>query len=487
VTQPNVIFVLADQHRWDFLGTEGNGVTYTPNLDRLARAGVSFASTYCTAPLCCPSRAAIISGRYAMNTGCFTNLHELPPGTPTFVQQFRAAGYRTCAIGKTHMEIHAYDSDLQSDAHRAYMDSLGWDEICEISGNDMFRHGIRCAYSDFLKARGLLEEAVAFYEQWHYFMDPNDAGDPFFACHEWSLPEDTHQTAFVGERALAWLRSRNGTQPFFLQVGFAGPHSPIDPPPSAMDRYRDAPETAAWGAPSPPSWLADGRRGYRALITQIDDYVGRLFDTVAGQELLENTIFVYMADHGEMAGDHGFYEKSNFFEGAARVPLIVAGPGVDAQPTNAALVETLDIGRTLCDLCGVPAHSLDQGRSLAPILAGETASHRDTLYGEMGCDRMIRDGRYKLMWGDPLADTRKLGRLHLDKPVNIPPSPCRLYDLHADPHELHDLSADLSQHAVFVPLLEKLLVRLNENTQTRPNQPRGEYRPLKGHTTSRTG
>jgi arylsulfatase A-like enzyme len=121
------------------------------------------------------------------------------------------------------------------------------------------------------------------------------------------------------------------------------------------------------------------------------------------------------------------------------------------------------------------------------VLAGETTSHRDTLYGEMGCDRMIRDARYKLMWGDPLADTRNLGRLHLDKPVNIPPSPPRLFDLHADPHELHDLSADPTRREVFFAMLEKLLVRLNENTQTQPNKPRGEYRPLKGHKTSTTG
>ena len=116
MTRPNVVFIIADQHRWDSMARE-NGVTRTPNLDRLASAGTDLSAAYCVSPLCCPSRAAIASGRYGVNSGCFTNLHKLPSGTPAFVEQFRRSGYRTCAIGKTHMEIHAYDADLLSDEH----------------------------------------------------------------------------------------------------------------------------------------------------------------------------------------------------------------------------------------------------------------------------------------------------------------------------------------------------------------------------------
>jgi len=163
MTQPNIVFIIADQHRWDMAGWGANGVTDTPHLDALARRGVLFRSAYCTAPLCCPSRAALASGRYGMNTGCFTNLHELPPGTPGFVGQLRGAGYRTSAVGKTHMEIHAYTSDLTSPRHKEYMDSLGWDEVEEISGNSMLRAGIRCAYSEFLLEAGRLDDVIAHY------------------------------------------------------------------------------------------------------------------------------------------------------------------------------------------------------------------------------------------------------------------------------------------------------------------------------------
>ena len=477
MTRPNVVLILADQHRWDFIGQADNGVTHTPALDRLAERGTLFDSAYCTAPLCCPSRAAIASGRYGMNTGCFTNLHQLSPGTPSFVEQLRSNGYQTCVIGKTHMEIHAYDADFTSPAHVAFMRSLGWDEVIEADG--MAAYGIRCHYGDFLESRGLMDEYLEFKHQWGYFMDPTHRGDPSFSSHDWTLPDDAHHTSFVGDTALAWLKRRDASRPFMLQMGFTAPHSPIAPTRSHMDRYREAPESSPWNNPNPPAWLADGRRGYRAMISHVDEYVGRLQDALAEQGLLENTVVIYTADHGEMAGDRGAFGKTTFFEGSVRVPLLMAGPGIRYGQRSDALVETIDIGRTVCDLVGVPTHDLDQGRSLIPVLHGEAAAHRDTVYSEMGCDRMLRDDRYKLMWGEPTFDRRKLGRLHLDKPVDVPPSPGALYDLHEDPHETNNLIDDPEHRTARSEMVERLLTRLNENTQTQPFLSRGEYRPRK--------
>jgi arylsulfatase len=473
--------MIADQHRWDFLGGGGNGHTSTPALDRMAHAGMRFSSAYCTSPLCCPSRAAIASGRYGMNTGCFTNLHELPPGTPSFVSQFRHSGYHTCAIGKTHMEIHAYDSDLLSDAHRAYMDSLGWDEVCEISGNGMLKTGIRCAYSEFLRHHGMFDQVLVFYRNWHYFMDAGKGGDHSFVPHEWPFAPEYQETAFVGDRAVDWLRRWDGDRPFFLHVGFAGPHSPIEPLPEFMDLYRDQEEVLPWGVNGAPDWTLEGRRGYRAMISQIDHHLGGILACLAEKGWLDNTIVVYTADHGEMAGDHGRFGKTCFYEPSVRVPLLLAGPGVRREHESSALVELVDLGKTLCELCAVEAHAWDQGVSLLPVLRGESTaapSLRDSVYAEMGCDKMLYDGRYKLMWGDPASDTRKLGRLHLDKPVNIPPSPFRLYDLDTDPCELEDLGQDPANHDLLLAMVEKLLIRLNQNSQTQPFKSRGVYRPL---------
>ena len=222
MTRPNVVFIMADQHRWDYIGCEDGGCTLTPNLDNLARTGTRFTRAYCTSPLCCPSRAAIASGRYGVNSGCFTNLHELPPGSPGFVGQLRRGGYSTCAVGKTHMQIHAYDSDLTSKDHLDYMESLGWDEAYEISGNGMLGTGIGCAYSEFLRREGKLADVARFYRQWQYFMDRRP-GDPAFTCHEWPLEEKYQETSFVADRAIEWLSHQNATRPFFLHVGFAGP------------------------------------------------------------------------------------------------------------------------------------------------------------------------------------------------------------------------------------------------------------------------
>ena len=477
--RPNVVFVMSDQHRWDFMGYEPGGVTFTPNLDEMGRGGVIFRAAYSTSPLCSPSRAAIASGRYGMNSGCFTNLHELPPGSPSFVQQFREAGYRTAAVGKTHMEIHAYDSDLTGAKHRAYMDSLGWDDnTYEICGGQMIRAGIRCAWSEFLRRTGRFDDLARFYGHWGYFMDTGRKADHAFVVHEFPFDEELKECTFVGSSAVKWLEGRDRSKPFLLHVGFCGPHSPIEPLKRFMDLYRDRPEPAPWGWPDAPDWLLDGRRGYRAMISEIDEWVGKIRRCLAGQGELDNTVFVFTSDHGEMAGDHHRFDKICFYEGSVRVPLILAGPGIVPQPPSPARTEILDIGKTLCELCGVPPHGLDQGRSLVPVLSGAAKKHRETVFAETGCDRMLFDGRHKLMWGDPGSDTRKLGRMHLNRPVTVPPSPPRLYDLVGDPHEEHDLAAEASSRELLVTMLGKLIARINENMQMQPFKSRGEYRPF---------
>jgi choline-sulfatase len=474
---PNIVFVIADQHRWDFVGYE-DGQTLTPNLDRIGQEGAIFHRAYCTAPLCSPSRAAIASGRYGVNSGSFTNLHQLPHGTPSFVAQLRSAGYRTAAIGKTHMEIHAYDSDLTTAAHREFMDSLGWDEVAEISANGMLKTGIRCAYTEFLRKHGMFEKVLAYYRQWHYFMDKGRAGDPDWTAHAWELPDEFQESEFVTRTTLDWLRERDRSHPFLLHVGYGAPHSPLEPNPRFLSLYAEHTETPPVACPDPSERVMAGRTAYRAMITQVDDGVGRIRQALAEQGELANTIFVYTADHGEMAGDHGSSGKTCFFDASVRVPLIVSGPGIHAGIDSDALVELIDLGRTVCDLAGVQPHSFDQGRSLAPLLQGRTSMHRDTVYCEMGCDRMLFDGRHKLMWGDPKLDDRQLGRLHLDKPVTIPASPGRLYDLTNDPHEERDLIAEPDAADIRTAMLAKLLARTNENTQPLPNLSRGEYRPL---------
>ena len=144
------------------------------------------------------------------------------------------------------------------------------------------------------------------------------------------------------------------------------------------------------------------------MITHLDAYVGAIRERLAERGLLEDTVIVYTADHGKPASDQGRTDKTSFFEASVRVPLLFSGPGIRSGHESAGVVETLDVGRTLCDLCGVEPHALDQGRSLAPLLRGERDTHRESVYAEMGCDRMLRTERHKLLWGEPSFDRRGL-------------------------------------------------------------------------------
>ncbi|NRA39738.1 MAG: hypothetical protein HRU15_16475 [Planctomycetes bacterium] len=142
------------------------------------------------------------------------------------------------------------------------------------------------------------------------------------------------------------------------------------------------------------------------------------------------------------------------------------------------MLELIDIGKTVCEFAGVTSHDLDQGKSLQAVLSGQNPGHRDSVYCEMGCDKMLYDGRYKLVWGEPTKDTRKdLGRLHLDKPVTISHSPAALFDLQEDPDEKHNLIDDEQHQELTRMMMEKLLTRINANTQALPNLDRGEFRP----------
>ncbi|MFB3891783.1 MAG: sulfatase [Phycisphaerae bacterium] len=477
--RPNVVLIMSDQHRFDFMGYESNGTTFTPSLDALGRQGTIFRNAYCNSPLCSPSRICFAAGRYGMNCGAFSNLHEPPWHMPSFVSQLRAGGYRTCAIGKTHMEIHAYNSDLNSFRHREFMDSLGWDEIRESAGNALITVGIQDSYSRWLQDIGMFDKVADFMCQWGVPNVPRKNPTHSFKAVEWPFPTEIQETAFYGRHAVEWINAWEGKQPFFLHVGFLAPHSPIHENKDDLALYRDVPEPEPWGNPAPQPWLADGRRGYRAMITHVDRWVGKIVEALKAKGLLDNTLVIYTSDHGEMAGDFGRFDKGVFYEGSIRIPMIVAGPGVRAGQDSKALVELLDLGRTICDWCGVPAHRLDQGKSLVPVLRDGAAAHRDTIYAEYICDKMLFDGRYKLMFGDPATDKRNFGGpQHTHKPAFAPPNRWRLFDMANDPHELHDLSDDPQYLPLAAEMMRKLLVRITENTQPLPSKDRGTPRPM---------
>jgi choline-sulfatase len=452
----NVIFITSDHHRWDYMGCAGCEIP-TPNLDALAAGGCMLENAYCQSPLCMPSRTAMTLGRYAANTGVYANRNAPDPAAPTFLHSLRAADIHTGMMGKLHHHVHCMDHDYnkhEGDVHR-----WGFNEVREVSG----KRGAgavhcECRYTAFLRKVGIFDE---FREKSGRFGETtfqSGITDP------WEWDPDYTQDAFIRDLGIEFLREQPSKRPFFLHLGFVGPHPPFDAPPVFREGLPDTPSNVKV---NPDWWPA-----YAACIREIDQHVGSIVQTLEELGQRENTMIIYTSDHGDMAGDHDKWGKVLLYEGSVHVPFIVNGPGIPAGWRSDALVELIDIGSTVCDLFGVESHELDQGKSLLPLLKGQTDRHRDSAYCEMGSDKMLFDGRYKLLWGDLLQDTRDHWQNPphngpaFGRPVNLSPDRIALYDLEKDPKELNNLAYDPEHKDLLNEMITKLLNRLIENSQS---------------------
>jgi len=463
---PNVVFIIADHHRADYLGCAGADFIHTPNLDRLAARGTLVDGMYTNAPLCVPARIALTSGRYPMNTGCFTNRHPVDPSIPTFLHRLQQAHVTTAMIGKYHHHVHVLDADFAG--HEPDIHQLGFDEVHETSGKmgagDVY---CECQYARFMRRQGLLEawrERTGRFGQWQGTAAKSDP---------WPWDESTTQDAYIATTACDYLRRVRKDRPFYLHVGFVNPHDPYDAPPRFRQLYDgvEPPPPMGRESRSNPDWW----KAYAACISEVDARVGQVLDTLDEQGLTDNTLIIYTADHGDCAGDHGRYGKINFYEPSVHVPLIAAGPNIPAGRHVRALAELLDIGKTVCDVMGCESHLFDQGKSLLPLFSGQTDTHRADVYTEMGSDKMLFDGRYKLMYGDSTHDTRQQYREApyngpaFGRPVNLPPDQISLFDLQEDPHEEQNLADNPAYAPLLATIKEHLLHRIIGNMQSVPD------------------
>jgi len=476
VPRPNLVFILSDQHRYDFLGcdpTHPDGPAITPHLDGLAAGGTLLLGMHSTSPLCMPQRASLAAGRYCFNTGCFTNRHELPEETPTFAGQLQAAGYATAAIGKLHHRIHGFGHDFVRD--EAQLRRLGWDTLHQVAGKTAAgQMEVACNYTRFLEAEGLLE---TYRQDYGALRGRRPGRSRPWEASPTPLPEEATQDGYVTRKAVVWLANQPAERPYFLYVGLVGPHPPLDPLPHYAALYN--PERMPPPLPGERELACSTRQAqemraaYCALISQVDAGVGQLLAAVDRRPDAGNTLVLYSSDHGEMAGDHGLWQKSNFYQASLRVPFIARGPGIPAGRRVTTLAELIDIGKTLCDFGAAPPHHWDQGQSMKPVLTGETEAHRADAFAEMGCDKFFRTERHVLMYGDPTRSPRDLGSPSFGKSVSLPPSPPRLFDLLTDPDQQRDLSEDAPSADLLAEMKERLLVRLITSMQARPDTPGG--------------
>ena len=472
--RPNILWFCTDQQRFDTVHALNNPHINTPNLDRLVEEGVAFTHAFCQSPICTPSRASFLTGRYPANVrGCMNGNEEWGEGAPLVTALLAESGYDCGLSGKFHLAgAHGREEPRPKvDGYRVFH----WSHDPE----DRYPSGH--AYADWLAAQG--------------FSLRDLREDPA------SIPPELHQTTWCTDRAIEFMSEKRRKGPWLMSVNVFDPHSPFDPPQEYRDRYdgsnmpaplfRQTDITTQSAIPGdfpnpsrpPQDFKAqDVIAAYYAMIELIDDNVGRLLAALEETGQRQNTVIIFTSDHGEMLGDHGLITKGcRFYEGAVRVPLIISwprqfplqkepnseispaddGPGERNETTveesndsppeddtlstagfvSNALVELIDIAPTLLELAGLPVPLRMQGRSLLPILRGELPpdKHRDFVrcefYRAQNPDVVSRvkyEGSYATMYRDK---RHKVVVYHGH-------SHGELYDLEEDPGEFNNLWSD---------------------------------------------
>jgi len=451
-SSPNILVVMADQHRGDMMGCAGDPGVLTPNLDVLAAEGVRFSRVTCQGPLCMPARASFMTERYVRDHGVYTNWAEIATDSPTYVWALREAGYHTVLLGKAHLYRDEVLHADHIDELAGRLVALGFSEVHETG--DKFSGETPNRYSDHLRERGLLEAYMQHIADRSY-QGENETGSnatkrvPMWDATPMPIPLDAYIDTWHGNQAVRWIEQYDRAEPFLLFVGFPGPHDPWDAPQAAVDRYHDVPVSMPRSTRRPKVdgtgryeallnsflWLSDTetmnddairgmRRAYSADISVIDDAVGRMLAALDAKGLLDNTWVIYTSDHGEMAGNHGLMSKCVLYEPAVRVPLIVRPPrGCDARVVD-ALVEHVDVPATVREIAGAPAIPGSEGRSLLGYVGSDEQAPRSVSISEN--------------WGFASFETEQ-HKLIVDEDAC---SPCQLFDLRDDPDEDHDRLAD---------------------------------------------
>lgn len=421
-TRPNIVFIMPDQQRADMLGSAGDSVAKTPNTDRLAREGVQFNNTYAQGPLCMPARASLLTERYVRDHGVFQNQSVVDPTIPTFAQSLQQAGYLTSVIGKTHWWIHIPKRYNHAQEAEGLLNTYGFEEVHETVGKEATLLN-DTVYTDFLQSRGLLNDYRSYLKSRQKHTG-SAAAKNFKSWHSEPipLPLDAYQDAWLGDYTADWIEKYNDDRPFFLQVGFPGPHDPWDAPQEALDLFGDGeiPLPASLKRPEVPesgplatflnnflkycdsSTMTDEaihkvRRAYYANMMVIDRSIGKIVDALERKGILDNTWVIYTSDHGEMMGEHRMLKKMVFYDPAVKIPLIVRPPGGISFNQVYALVEQIDISATIRDIAGADLPT-SNARSLLPFFNGSGPSlFRDVVISESYGMAMFKTDRYKLL------------------------------------------------------------------------------------------
>ena len=407
-TQPNILFLMADQMRADALGIV-NGWTRTPNLDRLARAGFLFHGVITNSAECIPARFSLALGLYPHQTGVWENgVFTLNPEFPNWMQAVERAGYRTSLFGKTH--LHPHEGDLRDRVH--LMHAYGLQVMDETTGPHASAH-VLSNMTQSWQEQGLWES---------YREDVVDrVNTKRYAVRPSVLGAEHHYDVYVGRQAARYLADLDGEQPWFCWVSFGGPHEPWDAPEPYASLYaqadvgspvprlrgheqvrgllRRAFDSAYYSPPLQPDEVRAMRVNYAGNVTLIDEQIGNILEVVRRRDELDRTLIVFTSDHGEMNGDQGLIYKANFLDPVLQVPLIVRPPlgGTAGGSRELSVVaEWMDVGATLADYAGGRLDGPAHARSLRPLIEGRATAHREFAVSEFLGHTAIVDSRWKI-------------------------------------------------------------------------------------------
>ena len=474
---PNVLWIMADQLRFDYLSCYGHSKLHTPNIDALAMRGVQFNNTYVQSPVCGPSRMSAYTGRYVRSHGSTWNGMPLRVGERTIGDHLKENGIQSVLVGKTHMVADAEG-----------MAWLGIDPTSEI--------GVRvseCGFVPFERDDGLHPNSAR--QRWSSY-DDYLAENGYTSDNPWgdfansglsqngdllsgwllknsrlpaNIPEEHSETAYMTNRAIDFMsQASENDQPWLCHLSYIKPHWPyIVPSPyhkmyseedinkpirSDKEKRTNHPLLRAYqNARVSRCFSRDEVRdhvipAYMGLIKQLDDNLGRLFQWMDKSNLSENTVIIFSSDHGDYLGDHWMGDKDFYHEMAVKVPLIIHDPRKVSDKSRGSvkteLVEMIDLAPTILSLFGcAPKPHIIEGRDLTPLLKGTAGFSRNYVISEH--DYHWSEMAKELNQKQDLAHTKMIfdGRWKYIRCEGFEPI---LFDLLSDPHELVDLASSMN-------------------------------------------
>ncbi|OQB12589.1 MAG: Arylsulfatase [Firmicutes bacterium ADurb.Bin193] len=374
--KPNILLVFTDQQRYDTIEVLGNPVIKTPVLNSLAENGTAFARAYTPCPVCVAARYAMHTGQMPHRTDVVKN-SKMPDGRQSFMDILSENGYQTFGTGKMHFTFNTGLGTLWGYEKRATCD------VERPEDNDFYQHIKSRGYGHVVDYKGVRSEM-------------------YYIPQVSQLPAHLHHSAWTVDTSIDFLAGRDKDKPFFMMTSFEKPHPPFEPPVPWNKLYRGPdmplPKRPEAGETLLTAWNKYQNRykhrdqgvddnlirmlkaSYYAEVSYLDYCLGRLFDYMAGEGLMDNTLILFTSDHGEMLGDYNCFGKRCFLDSGARIPMLIRYPGCEKGNICATPVSLIDILPTFLEFAGIPAADSYSGESLFGIMANTSA--RDTVYGQ---------------------------------------------------------------------------------------------------------